>query len=68
MTGERRDTNKYHLKKGNKIIQSGITNNLERREREHQAEHPGSHVQKVGNKTTREAARAWEKEQKKGTP
>ena len=32
------DTYKYHLKRGNKIIRSGITNNLDRREKEHQRE------------------------------
>ena len=31
-----RDIYKYHLKKGNRILKSGITNDLERREREHQ--------------------------------
>lgn len=68
MAGEPRDTNKYHLKDGNRIIRSGVTNDLERRERELQAQYPGSHIKKVGNRTTREAALAWEKDQKKGTP
>ena len=30
-----RDTYKYHFKKGNKIVHTGITNDLERREQEH---------------------------------
>ncbi len=63
-----RDTYKYHLKKGNKIIESGITNDLERREQEHQDKHPKTHIKQVGRKTTEEAARSWEDKQPKGTP
>lgn len=64
-----RDTNKYHLKRKNKIIRSGITNDLERREKEHQQTYGiDVHITKVGNKTTREGAKDWEKKQKKGTP
>ena len=65
----KRDTYKYHLKRGNKVIRSGITNDLDRREREHQREYGKSvHITKVGNVTTREGARDWEKDQKRGTP
>ena len=64
-----RDTYKYHLKQGNKIIRSGITNNLDRREKELQQEYGENvHITKVGNATTRDGARNWEKEQKHGTP
>ena len=64
-----RDTFKYHLKRGNKIIRSGITNDLDRREDEHQREFGEDvHVIKVGRATTREGAKDWEKEQKRGTP
>ena len=55
-----RDTYKYHLKIGNKIDHRGITNDLERREREHQGEHPGSSIDQIGRKTTRDAALEWE--------
>ena len=65
----KRDAYKYHLKRGNKIIRSGITNDLNRREREHQQEYGNNvHITKVGNATTREGARNWEKNQKRGTP
>ncbi len=65
-----RDTYKYHFKKGNKIVHTGITNDLDRREREHKSEHEESgHITQVGRKTTRDAALAWEREQaKKGKP
>jgi hypothetical protein len=64
----KRDTYKYHLKRGNKVIRSGITNDLDRREREHQRNYDkGVHVQKVGSRTTREGAKEWEKKQKRGT-
>ncbi len=66
---DERDTFKYHLKRGNKIIRSGITNDLDRREDEHQRKYgPGVHIDKVGRATTRDAAKEWEKEQDKGTP
>ena len=65
----KRDAYKYHLKRGNTIIRSGITNDLDRREKEHQQEYgPDVHITKVGRATTRNAARTWEKEEKKGTP
>ncbi len=57
---KKRDTVKYEWKKGNKILSYGITDDLDRRESEHQREVSGSHLSKVGNKTTEEAARVWE--------
>ncbi len=64
----KRDTYKYHLKRGNQIIRSGITNDLDRREKEHQRNYGKDvHIQRVGNRTTREGAREWEKKQRRGT-
>ena len=64
-----RDTYKYHLKQGPKTIRSGITNDLERREKEHQRVlGEDVRLEQVGRRTTRDAAREWEKEQKHGTP
>ena len=57
-----RDTKKYHLKQGNKVVHRGITNDLDRREQEHQTKYPGSHIQQVGRSTSREAALKWERE------
>ena len=57
-----RDTYKYHYKVGNKVMHGGITNDLERREAEHQEKWPTGHIKQVGNKTTEEAARKWETE------
>ena len=56
-----RDTYKYHLKDGNKVIHRGVTNSLERREKEHQKTSPGSHIVQVGRRTTMSAALQWEK-------
>lgn len=64
-----RDTYKYHLKKGKEILRSGITNDLERREKEHQREYgDNAHIEKVGRISTKEGAKEWEKGQKRGTP
>lgn len=57
-----RDTYKYLFKVGNKIVHGGITNDLERREKEHQQKWSNGHIVQVGDKTTEEAARKWEKE------
>ncbi len=63
--GKKRDTYKYHYKKGNKIVHSGITNDLERREQEHQQKWSGGHIKQIGRRTTEDAAREWENKQKK---
>ena len=58
----KRDTYKYAFKKGHKIVHKGITDDLERRESEHQQKWPGGHIKQVGRRTTEEAARQWEKD------
>ena len=60
-----RDTYKYHFKKGNTIVHTGITYDLDRREAEHQSKHGWGkgHIKQVGFRTTREAALDWEQEQ-----
>jgi predicted GIY-YIG superfamily endonuclease len=57
-----RDTYKYVFKVGNKIVHGGITDDLERREQEHQQKWRKGHIVQVGRRTTEEAARAWEQE------
>lgn len=56
-----RNTFKYHFKQGNRIVHRGITNDLERRESEHNNNYGSGRIVKVGNKTTREAALKWER-------
>ena len=55
--GKPRDAYKYLYKIGNKIVHGGQTNDLERREKEHQQEWPKGHIKQVGHRTTEEAAR-----------
>ena len=62
--GSKRNTYKYLVKRGNRVLDGGITKDLKRREQERQREYPGSHLKKVGIRTTEEGARKWEK--KKG--
>lgn len=68
--GTPRDTYKYHFKRGNKILHTGITNDLDRREGEHQGKIDGKgHITQVGRRTTRGGAKAWEDQQReKGKP
>ena len=55
-----RDTYKYHLKSGKKVVHYGITYDLGRREAQHQKRFPGSHIIQIGQPTTRESAMVWE--------
>ena len=62
------NTYKYHLKRGDKIIRSGITNDLQRREKELQRDYGKDvYIHQVGRRTTREDAREWDKKQKRKT-
>lgn len=61
------DTYKYHFKKGNKIVHTGITNDIDRKEAERRRE-PGltrGHIKQIGFRTTYDAAFSWLQEQKK---
>ncbi len=60
-----RDNYKYDFKIGNKIVHSGITNDLNRREQEHKQRWPNGYIAKVGRATTEEAARKWEETKQK---
>lgn len=66
---EPRDTNRYHYKQGNRIVHTGITKDLDRREAEHRQARPGGHIKKQGPKVTRTSAQRWERAQaKSGKP
>ena len=59
------DTYKYIFKVGNKIVYSGITNNLSRRQSKLRAK-PGwkkGNIESVGRRTSRAAALKWKREQ-----
>lgn len=60
--GKPRDTYKYHLKVGKKIVHRGITDDPDRREQEHQKEFSKAKIKPIGRRTTREAALHWERE------
>ena len=57
-----RTTYKYLLKKGGKTVHRGITNDLNRREAEHQVRFPGTRIEQKGHRVTRESALKWERE------
>lgn len=60
-----RDTYKYHFKLGNKIVHTGITNNPDRREQEHQRDfEERGHIVQVGHAVCRESALEWERDQR----
>lgn len=62
---DKRDTYTYDFKVGGKIVHSGITNDLERRESEHKRRWPSGSIHKVGSAKTREGALEWEKTKEK---
>ena len=64
--GKPRDTYKYHLKLGNKIVHKGITDDLPRRQREHQEAFPKAKIKPIGRRTTRDKALEWEHKGGKG--
>lgn len=61
----KRETYKYDFIRGDNIIHSGITDDLERREGEHKREYRGGRISQVGRRTTREAATNWEGRKRK---
>lgn len=59
-----RDTYRYHFVEGNRIVYSGITTDLGKREQEHKRRFgEGGHIKQVGRATTRDAGLQWESEQ-----
>lgn len=64
--GKKRDTTKYRVVQNRKTVHVGITNNAQRREKEHQREYgKNARLVKEGRRTTREAAIRWEREQRR---
>lgn len=57
-----RDTYNYELRSGHKTVYRGVTNNLERRMREHRRDGKKfTHATIIGNKKTREGALKMER-------
>ncbi len=55
-----RDTSKYILKQGNKIVYVGITNDPQRREAEHRQDKDFDKMEIIGRTCTRQSAEQWE--------
>ncbi len=56
------NTYKYQVRVGRKIVHGGITDDPERREKEHQKKWPKEKLTQFGRRTTEKAAREWEKD------
>lgn len=61
LSEEPRDTSKYLFIQGGSVRHGGITNDLDRREREHRRRWPDGHIRQVGRRTKRSAGRTWER-------
>lgn len=57
-----RDTYKYHVIAGNRVVYGGTTKSLKHREQEHKKKRPKGRVVQVGHRTTKEAAQRWERD------
>ena len=55
------DTYKYQIRVGRKIVHGGITDDLERREQEHQQKWPKAKLTQVGRRTTEKAAQSHDR-------
>ena len=61
---EKRDTYKYYVKQGNKILDTGITNNLELKIFKNRQKYGDTaQVQQVGRAVTRKSGYKWAYEQ-----
>ena len=58
----KRDTYKYQVRVGRKIVHGGITDDLNRRQEEHQQKWPNVKLTQVGRRTTEPAARKLERD------
>ncbi len=56
----KRDTYKYELKQGNKVVYVGITNDPARREMEHRQDKNFDKMRIVGSASTLDGASQWE--------
>lgn len=56
-----RNTYRYRLKVGDRVILHGFTTDLARRQREHQLRWPEARVEPVGKATSHQEAWEWEK-------
>jgi predicted GIY-YIG superfamily endonuclease len=58
-------TTKYRLVKKDKLLHTGITDDPEKREDQHQKQFPGSTLKPVDKPTSRDKALEWERTQPK---
>jgi len=63
--GRQRPYKKYDVIVDGRIVHSGITTDLKRREQEQKAKWPKAKIRQVGGSVTEESAREWEKTKKK---
>ena len=52
----KRDTYRYHHIKDRKVVHRGQTNDLERREAEHQVDFGGGQIKQIGPRVTKDSA------------
>ena len=58
-----RITYRYEFKVDGRVVVTGITSDLKRREKEHRRRWPTGHIEQVGPPTTHKEAWDWNREQ-----
>ena len=64
----KRDTYRYHHIKDRKVVHRGQTDDLERREAEHQVDFGGGQIKQIGPRVTKDSALQWERDGGKRLP
>ena len=57
-----RDTYRYHYIQDGSIAHRGVTNDLDRREDEHQADFGSGWIKQIGPRVTRDTGLKWERD------
>ena len=66
VTMSRKATFRYRFLVGSRVVHTGITTDLQRRQREHQRRWPGGRIEPIGEPTTHADAWEWERRQAGG--
>ncbi len=65
---KKRDTYRYHYIKNRTVVHRGITDDIDRREQEHDQKYRGGHIKQIGPRVLKDSALEWERSGGKRLP